>query len=395
MSEAKQAWRGGRSRHIPNTSMQPDKATRSCSPIRTLHMNCGCSRALSTLVLVATTVAAGDVVERRSADPPLEGRVTLIDDAGVTVKSLLGAVHFVPWDRVRSVQTESIDMTLPARMQTAVDLWRARSRVERHDTTLAESLFARLFEQYRGKTHETALVVAEGLLRCRSARSDQVMAVIPALEVARLRRAGITTEAYSTLDPVLDSTYALCTVLPPVWLQTPRLDSLGHDLDGYDPKGDEVVGALANAYRQAVRQTLGRPIEPADRGPDHPGVELLRRLIACNSQSADERSAAREQLRRAIPSMPAWAEAWCRYQIGVSLLAETGLGRRQTGAVSLVHLPARFSRTQHFLAGLALAELIRTMHLDGDEGSADRLRNELGRSYPNHPLHDSGEADSQ
>ena len=333
-------------------------------------------------------------MERRSADPPLAGTVTIIDDAGVTVRSSLGAVHFVPWDRVRRVQTERTDPALHAYMRTAVDLWRARSRVERHDTTLAESLLARLFEQYCGKTHETALVVAEGLLRCRSARSDQVMAVIPALEVARLRREGITTQAYSTLDPVLDSNYALCTVLAPVWLASPRLEALGHDLEAYDAKGDEVVQALADAYRQAVRQTLGRSLELTDPAPDHPGVELLGRLNACNSESPDERSAAREQLRRAIPSMPAWAEAWSRYRIGVSLLGETGLGRQQTGAVSLVHLPARFSRTQHFLAGLALAELARTMQHRGDEGSAARLRSELRRSYPNHPLHETGEADS-
>ncbi len=76
------------------------------------------------------------------------------------------------------------------------------------------------------------------------------------------------------------------------------------------------------------------------------------------------------------------------------LAADTGLGRQQQGAVSLVHLPARFSRTQHFLAGLALAEVARTMQRTGDEGAAARLSSELHRTYPNHPLHESGEADS-
>ncbi len=38
LSGAKQAWRGGRSRRIADTSMQPDKATRRCSPLRTLQM---------------------------------------------------------------------------------------------------------------------------------------------------------------------------------------------------------------------------------------------------------------------------------------------------------------------------------------------------------------------
>ncbi len=346
---------------------------------------------MAACCLVVAGVRA-DVIERRGAEPAVEGTVTLIDDAGVVVRSPLGAVHFVPWDRVRSVQTDRTDPTLAARMETAVDLWRARSRVERHDTTLAEPVLERLFEKYRDRTHETALVVAEGLLRCRVARADQVLAVIPALEVARLRRAGVTTEAYATIDPEFDARYALCTVVAAVWLPSPRLELLAHDLAAYDAKGDEVVEALANEYRNAVLRTLGRTPDPAAMSPDHPGINLMQRLNACRSDDADARSAAREQLRRAIPKMPAWAEAWARYQIGVSLLAEKGIGRQQKGAVSLIHLPARFNRTQPFLAGLALAEVAAALDRTDDAAAAATLRSELNRIYPNHPLHASSGA---
>ena len=341
--------------------------------------------------LAATNVCA-DVVERRGAEPAVEGNVTLIDDAGIVVRSPLGAVHFVPWDRVRSVQTDRTDPTLAARMETAVDLWRARSRVERHDTTLAEPVLERLFEKYQGRTHETALVVAEGLLRCRVARADQVLAVIPALDVARLRRAGVTTEAYATLDSEFDTRYSLCTVVAAVWLPSPRLELLAHDLAAYDAQGDEVVEALANEYRNAVLRTLGRTPEAAATSLDHPGINLMQRLNACRSDDPDTRSAAREQLRRAIPKMPPWAEAWARYQIGVSLLAEKGIGRRQKGAVSLIHLPARFSRTHPFLAGLALAEVAAALDREDDAAAAATLRSELNRIYPNHPLHASSGA---
>jgi hypothetical protein len=338
---------------------------------------------------VAATVVHADVVERRGAAPPVEGTVTLIDDAGVEVRSPLGAVHFVPWDRVRSVQADRADPTLNARMETAVDLWRARSRVERHDTTLAEPVLERLFEKYQGRTHETALVVAEGLLRCRVARADQVLAVIPALDVARLRRAGVTTEAYATLAPEYDTRYALCTVVAAVWLPSPRLELLARDLAAYDAQGDEVIAALAGEYRNAVLRTLGRTPDDAATTLDHPGIALLRRLNACRAQDPDTRSAAREQLRRAIPRMPPWAEAWSRYQIGVSLLAEEGIGRRQKGAVSLVYLPARFNRTHPFLAGLALAEVAAMLDREADAAAAATLRSELNRIYPNHPLHAS------
>ena len=49
--------------------------------------------ALGGLLLAAA--AAADVVERRGSAPVIEGDVTAIDDAGVTVRSPLGAVHFV------------------------------------------------------------------------------------------------------------------------------------------------------------------------------------------------------------------------------------------------------------------------------------------------------------
>ena len=49
-------------------------------------------------------VVRGETVERRGSAPPLEGRVTSIDDGGVTVRSQLGAVHTVSWDRVRRLR---------------------------------------------------------------------------------------------------------------------------------------------------------------------------------------------------------------------------------------------------------------------------------------------------
>ena len=81
------------------------------------------------LLLAAT--AAADVVERRGAAPAVEGRITRIDDGGVTVRSPLGAVHFVAWDRVRRVETERERPALQGYWETAVDLWRARSRNRR------------------------------------------------------------------------------------------------------------------------------------------------------------------------------------------------------------------------------------------------------------------------
>ncbi len=350
----------------------------------------GASRVFLVLALAAPPAAA-DVVERRGTEPPLEGEIVGLDDAGVRVRSRTGAEHFVPWDRVRRVDSAMPLLHLDRSMKTAEELWRARSRVERFDTALAEPLLERLFEQYRGRSHETALVVAEGLLRCRLARGDQILALLPALETARLRRAGITTGSYAGLAAVIDPGTFLCPQLPPVWIPTPLLDSLERGLAGYDARGDAVIAAIASLYLEALRRSRGAP--PGDGAvpgpgplPDHPGVEFLSFLLDSSAAAPEQRRAARERLERAPEKLPEWAEAWARFHIGLSLLGESGLGRRQQGMVSLMHLPARFERRQPYLAGLALAYVAAALEQTGDVGAADTIRAQVARSFPLHPL---------
>jgi hypothetical protein len=341
---------------------------------------------------LASPVTVGDTVERRGTAPPVEGRITVMDDGGVTVRSSLGADHVVPWDRVRRVIPAPQDPQHQRFMAAAVDLWRARSRVQRNDTALAEPLLERLFEQYRGRTHETALVVAEGLLRCRIARADHVRAVIPALEVARLRRSEVATDAYSMLPPVFDADHALCTVLAPAWLPSPLLESLARELESYDAGPDEVVATLAWLYRRSVLSASGTaPAAAVTRDlPDHPGVTLLKLAAECVGAQPQRRPAAREQLARRIPALPAWATAWARYAIGRSLLDEAEIERRQQGLVSLIHVPAQFGESQPYLSGLALAYISIGLEQIGDSQAAAEMRTELQRSYPRHPLYDIG-----
>ncbi len=344
--------------------------------------------ALYFVLLIAASTRA-DVVERRGSVSPVAGEITRIDDAGVTVRSDLGAFHFVPWDRVRRVEAKDQDPLLAGRMETATRLWRARSRVERHDTTLAEPILERLFEHYRGQTHETALVVAEGLLRCRLARGDHVRAVIPALETARLRRAEVSTDSYANLTAVIDESTSLCPLLAPAWLPSPLLAKLEHDLGEYDAHGDEIVAAIASLYRKAIQQTLGEsdPEAPSSAWLDHAGVKLLSGVVACGAVDAKERQSARIALVRRVADRPAWAEAWSRLHIGLSLVGETGTGRQQQGIVSLLHVPARFANSQPYLTGLALAYAAKALEATGDSEGAASLRVELRQTLPNHPVH--------
>lgn len=342
-----------------------------------------------TMCVLISLEASGDVVERRGMEPAVEGRITTVDDAGVTISSELRAVHFIPWDRVRSVQTELADPRLGPFAEVAEDLWRARSRVERRDYRLAEPLLERLFEQYRGQTHETALVVAEGLLRCRLDRGDNAAAVIPALETARIRLAGVCTHSYSMLPEALDEETALCPHLPPVWVPGRSLEKLARDLADYDAQGNEVIQATAQAYRRAVLlQTGAAPGEqPGSVTPDQEGVELLTLLADCRSPDPDSRLAASEKLARRSSSPGDWEEAWSRFHTGLALLSEKKILPREQGMVSLLHLPARFSATQPYLAGLALAVVAETLEAEGEQEAADRMWAELATRHPGHPVH--------
>lgn len=355
----------------------------------------------------SASTAIADTVLRRGAAPPLQGEVTLVNDQGVRVRTSLGAEHLVPWDRVADVQASRRLPDLERQLERAEQLWRARSRVERGDTALAEPLLERLFVESRGQTGETALVVAEGLLRCRLARGEQAGAVVPALEMARLRRAGVETTSYAGLPPVIEETTGLSPALPPIAVTGPMLDRLRAELAAYatppaggpDPAGgDPVVRAMAQAYLAALALDRSGPPRPpegvalpgvTDTEPkavrDHPGVGLLRLVLATSAAEVAAREAARKSLVAADLSMP-WQEAWRRLFLGISLLREESLESRRRGVVELVHLPARSARSLPWLSGVALALSADELEREGAAADAATLRRELDALHPHHPI---------
>lgn len=335
-------------------------------------------------------LASPDAVFRRGSESTLTGAVQQVDDNGVTIRSDLGAVHVVPWDRVRRVVTDNPDRDsmIARHMEHAAALWRARSRVERMDVTLAEPLFERLFEQYRGSTHETALVTAEGLLRCRLARGAHTLAIIPALEVMRLRRAGVRTESYAALPPVYDEAMGLCPALAPVWFESPALRRVEQELREYVAPGDEVTAAVAWLYAESVRRALGVADGPPPPGawPEGEGVRLLIDLLACGEADSNRREKARDDLLRRESSLPGFARAWARFHVGWSLLRESGVVRQQRGMLSLLHVPAAHGSSQPYLAGIALSLVAGALEQSGSREPAAMLRGELDARFPFHPV---------
>ena len=344
-------------------------------------------RALITIACALTVAATAnaDTIERRGVEPPLTGQIAHIDDAGVTINRG-GDEELIRWDHIRNLVTDRRDWE--KYKEDAANLWRARTRLERNDAALAEPLFERLFEKYRGRSNETALLVAEGLLRCRLARGAHDAAVIPALETIRLRQSVKTaSNVFNVLRPVIDDRTRVCTALAPAFITTSTLVKLERDLATYESHGDSVVAAQAQLYRRAVRLQLGMSADN-EKPPsaDQPGVVLLQLMLDLISADADRRDGARIKAMHDVGAAPTWVQAWTYYFVGLSLLNEPGIGRQQSGQVSLVHLPATFASQQPYLAGLALSRLAAACEAQGDASAAATLRSELARRFPGHPV---------
>ena len=187
----------------------------------------------------------------------------------------------------------------------------------------------------------------------------------------------------------MDDNRSLCPQLAPAWLASPLLKKLAHDLGEFNAQGDETIAAIASLYKQALQQTLGEPQSEnqSQQLPNHDGVKFLSLLVSCRDKESDKRSSARERLKRKITNEQHWTNAWSYMMIGLSLISEDGQGRQLQGVVNLLHIPARFVRSQPYLAGLALSDASSALNAMGDYEAADALSSELRRTLPNHPIH--------
>jgi hypothetical protein len=332
--------------------------------------------------------SAADVVHRRAGMPSVEGRISKFDDAGVTVERGLPQPEFIRWDFVRDIQIDRAEPGLAPYREIAANLWRARTRLERLDAALAEPIFERLFQRYRGQSHETALIVAEGLLRCRLMRGGNDAAVIPALETIRIRRAIKSAgHAFAGLPAIFDEQTSLCIELPPVWVMSTGLAPLERELSTYNAGTDTTVAALANLYLKALRHQIGARQDENQRAlaADHPGVTYLAAVVDLHHPDPQMRAASREFMLRDVNAAPPWQAAWARYFAGDSLLAEADTALHDAGMVNLAYLPARYGEAQPYLTGLALARLAEQCDSAGESAAAKSLRNELLVRFPHHP----------
>ncbi|MBM4107695.1 MAG: hypothetical protein FJ255_02605 [Phycisphaerae bacterium] len=329
--------------------------------------------------------------------PP--GAVSAVGVDGVSAGS--DAPVLVGWDIVAELPEEWRE---PGRewAELADALWRARVRLERGDFALAERTLEPWLPKVRGRRGPTAMLVGDGLLRCRLRRGARTSAIdawltwlaagdgSPALHLDSGRPVASRSE-----DPAVvpDAGLGLVPELPPMWLDTPAVRALG---EAASPETSASWGVLAQAYKASAATEGGStpdlaPLLAAVTGPAtadlrSQGVRLVAAVVLSRAGDARQRDQARGVLLSlsALDERP-WVEAWRRAAIGRSLLREPERERRLEGVLEMLHVPARLPEASPYLTGLVLAESAVAMRELGDAAAGERLYQEFAALGDTHP----------
>ncbi len=309
-------------------------------------------------------------VELRGVREPLDGVVLGLGIDGVQVEG-----HgVISWDRVRDIDGEWEESFERDFREYADKAWRARTRLARGDTLLAEPLFEELFATYAFRSSELAGVVSEGLLRCRLRRDAQALAI----------EAWLSLVASGQDSTLLDDDTGLVPTLAPIWLPSDSIAPVRVvPLEHTDPR----IKRLADWYAAAADFEAGRAFLLPERDDEDRGLSLVADIVS--SRAGDERM--RERARRALRAradayQDTWIEAWSLAGLGRSLIREGEDDRVREGVVYLLSVAARFSRQTPYLCGVCLAEAAGALDaVLGDTKAARIVAQELARSYPEHP----------
>lgn len=344
------------------------------------------------LLLIAAIVApcAHAQVELRGG-VFVEDPVVAVSAAGVAVERD-GAAQTFGWHEVKRVGGQH-EGAAGAYARLSDDLWRATSRLDRNDVPLAAPILERLWSEAIANEDDpqtitgvrlvgpTGLAIARGVTAVRIAQGRLADAVESwAASVALTRAiAGDAAEGVTPLDPSL----------PPIFVQSVAVERLASARPLAVVERDPLANALFTWYRSSAAHACEVETEaPATLG-DGANVDAVRfvsDLVLAQHGPANERASAGQRLREAIGANPSeWREAWARASLGIALVSDPKGRERIAGALELMHLPARFSTTQPYLAGIALAWASIALEAEGDIDHAASLRAELEARFPESP----------
>lgn len=349
------------------------------------------ARRLAMAIVALCSSGASAQVELRGG-AWVDDAVVEVSFAGVRVASQDSSSRVLGWHEVKRVAGER-ETEANAFRALSDDVWRAWMRLQRGDYELSEPIFERLWKDASEPAGPdratpalalegpTGLVIAEGVARVRVWRGALPSAVEPWAASVALRRqvAGDASASIALLDPQL----------PPVFIHSRAAERLASTEPIAPVREDAVASALFDLYRWAASRSFSQDAPaPAieDAASAHPDVELVRRLVIAQHGSGPELSRAVEWLQGLARSQPgSWQEAWARFGVGAAAMRSADERERLLGVVQALHVPARFSATQRYLAGHALAYAAIELRRRGEESRAATLRAELERASPAHP----------
>ncbi|MCH2149464.1 MAG: hypothetical protein MK095_08540, partial [Phycisphaerales bacterium] len=296
---------------------------------------------ISMTLLLLCVAGDVDVVVPRGGGDEIRGSISRLDEDGIRLRlaseSEESASDIVlAWDRVADVRIGGlVQPRLPELLERADRLFRARVRLHRGDLANAEPILELEFPPMIGRSSETALFIADGLLRCRLDRGAHADSIEPAMEYSRLRRAGITTAFDDMLVPptiasdegeggvqMWDADLGLIPYLPPVWLPGPALAGAASRMEMLPAFEDPVLGEIAALYQRSMAMQLGEAVEPVDLESsaiaDHPGTLLMALMVNAVHPDGTVRKAARAMLEVRPAGDPEWVADWIRFQLGRS-----------------------------------------------------------------------------
>ena len=355
---------------------------------------------------MCAAVTADDRIKLRDGEADLVGSIEDVSGAGIVISISGGGnddgdgdgdVALISWDRVRDYTFEDPSrQVVGLRLDAAERIWRGRLRVERGDLLLAEPLLRAAFSARGEGTDETSRVVAEGYLRCLLGRGDHVAALIPAFEVMRLERSGVTTPRYQDLPPIMDSESGLIMALAPAWHTNADLKNAHQRLSAYlrEPLvgADVELSIMISFYLRAMESAVGRQ-EPAHELGPTPDADLAGRELPSAIRFLDDIDDANagdigafETLIETRTRAPRWKTAWIDLICGRILLDADDPSTHQAAIVQLLAIPAGASDVVPYLAGTALGDARDWLNNAGRPDDAARIQTELNQRFPGHPM---------
>lgn len=362
------------------------------------------------LLLVAGCVAGGfcraDAADRivlRNLKIITDQTVVGFDEDGVR----LADATMIGWDEIERATIASERQAEFNRWLTELGepLFRVGQRLRVGDYAGALPHAEALAPRYRGRTSDTAYLVAQSLMWGRLSAGQREAALVPYLECYDILRKRGTTQIKLPGERRLnfDPRTALTPELAPVWFDHEAAKAALPDvLQTVRAMKERPEGAylyFASLALAAGDEAAAERVLQGMRGSESEITELREILTAQREVLGPDPAAGVNRLRKLIPLVGPKHQALAWYWLGRGALRLPDHPTRQQGVLDLLRIPALWGRSQPELSAAALYEASRALNdlsdLRGSVAVRGELLSEYGNSYHARLLNGPDRAKSQ